>query len=106
MYFDLKLNTAELFITSILLTILLHDTYCWTYPGCTDRAFLKWMHRIHHQSKNPSPWVVLCLQPMGGFGSGRDFPHLTAALMPIHPLAFGASAELAATQQHPWACRL
>ena len=26
---------------------------------------------------------------MGGFGSGGDFP-LTAALMPIHPLAFGA----------------
>ena len=31
----------------------------------------------------------LCLQPMGGFGSAGIFP-LTAALMPIHPLAFGA----------------
>lgn len=90
MYFDLTQYSWSWFITSILLTILLHDTYFyWTHRWMHRPGIFKWMHRIHHQSNNPSPWAAFAFSPWEALIQAGIFP-LTAALMPIHPLAFGA----------------
>ena len=122
MYFDIPQYSWSWFITSILLTILLHDTYFyWTHRWMHRPAIFKWMHRIHHQSNNPSPWAAFAfspwaafafspwaafaLQSMGGFGSGGDFStHRCADANP--PTCLWCLHELAAAQLHLGACRL
>lgn len=77
------------FLISIVLTIVLHDTYFyWTHRAMHHRRIYHWMHRVHHQSRNPTPWASFAFGPWEAMVQAGIFP-LTALLFPIHPIAFG-----------------
>ena len=55
MYFDFDTHGPWWFALSILLTILLHDAYFyWTHRWMHQPKVFRWMHRVHHQSHNPT----------------------------------------------------
>ncbi|MCI0351222.1 MAG: sterol desaturase family protein [Acidobacteriales bacterium] len=76
------------FWASIVMTILLHDTYFyWTHRLMHHPRLFPKFHRVHHLSHNPSPWAAYAFDPAEAFVQAGIFP-LTALLIPIHPSAF------------------
>ncbi len=76
------------FFTSILLCIILHDTYFyWTHRLMHHRRLFRWFHRAHHLSTNPSPWASYAFSPLEAVVQAGIFP-LAVTLIPMHPLAF------------------
>ena len=67
----------------------LHDTYFyWRHRIMHHKCFFRWMHHMHHQSRNPTPWASFSFAPWEAAVQSGIFP-LTAILYPIQPLAFG-----------------
>ncbi len=52
---------------SIILMILLHDTYFyWTHRAIHHPKIFRKIHAIHHKSQNPSPWAAFAFHPIEG----------------------------------------
>ncbi|MDB6139984.1 MAG: fatty acid hydroxylase family protein [Verrucomicrobiaceae bacterium] len=76
------------FFASIVLCIVLHDTYFyWTHRLMHHRKLFRWFHRAHHLSTNPSPWASYAFAPLEAVVQAGIFP-LAVLVMPMHPLAF------------------
>ncbi len=76
------------FVASIALTILLHDTYFyWTHRLMHHPRLFRIVHRVHHESRNPTPWASYAFGPIEAFVQAGIFP-FAVTVMPIHPLAF------------------
>ena len=76
------------FATSIVLAILIHDTwFYWTHRLMHHRWLFKWVHRIHHQSTNPSPWAAYSFSPLEAATQACIFPILMFSI-PMHPIAY------------------
>ncbi len=75
------------FTFSILLTLVVHDTYFyWTHRWMHRPAVFRYLHKVHHLSTNPSPWAAMAFHPLEAiveFGIVALVPFL----YPIHPLA-------------------
>jgi len=53
------------FFGSILIMILLHDTYYyWTHRLMHHQKLFKRVHLLHHSFKNPSPWCAFAFHPL------------------------------------------
>lgn len=53
------------FIFSIVAMILIHDTYFyWTHRAMHHPKLFKYFHKVHHLSKNPSPWAAFSFHPL------------------------------------------
>ena len=77
------------FFGSIVCAIFLHDAYFyWTHRLMHHRWLFPIFHRVHHLSNNPSPWASYSFAPAEAVVEAGIFP-LVAAVMPIHPAAFG-----------------
>lgn len=88
-YWRLDAHGAIWFWASVVLTVVLHDTYFyWTHRLMHHRALFRWFHRTHHRSHNPSPWAAYAFDPLEAFVQAGIFP-LALCLYPLHPLAFG-----------------
>lgn len=45
--------------------LFLHDTYFyWAHRAMHHPALFKWVHLVHHQSTNPSPWAAYAFHPL------------------------------------------
>lgn len=75
---------------SILLMIILHDTYFyWTHRIMHHKALFKYFHLVHHKSTNPSPWASYAFHPLEGIVEASViFP--IVFLIPFHPTAIMA----------------
>ncbi len=52
---------------SIVLMILLHDTYFyWTHRAMHHPKLFRIFHLVHHKSTNPSPWAAYAFHPLEG----------------------------------------
>lgn len=88
MYFRIEHYGWTWFAASILLTILIHDTYFyWTHRLMHHPRLFRWMHRTHHLSTNPSPWAAYSFSASEAFVQAGIAP-LVIFIIPIHPLAF------------------
>jgi lathosterol oxidase len=77
------------FGVSILLGILLHDTYFyWTHRLMHHPRLFKIFHRGHHRSTNPTPWAAYAFDPLEALVHALIFP-IIVFTFPIHPGAFG-----------------
>jgi lathosterol oxidase len=75
------------FAFSVVLLIVLHDTYFyWTHRAMHHRALYRWMHRVHHLSTNPSPWTAYAFAPAEAFVQAAYVP-LVVAIVPVHAIA-------------------
>lgn len=50
---------------SIALMAVLHDAYFyWTHRFMHLKSVFKYVHRVHHESSNPSPWAAFSFHPI------------------------------------------
>ncbi len=75
---------SYLFCSSLLL-ILIHDAYFyWMHRLIHQPRWFNFIHRIHHLSRNPTPWAALCFHPLEAFLELAIVP-IVAFIMPLHP---------------------
>lgn len=75
------------FIVSILLMLLLHDTYFyWTHRLLHTRHLFRFVHKVHHKHKSPTPWSAFSFHPVEALLSMGIIP-LIIFLIPWHHYA-------------------
>lgn len=71
---------------SLLLTLLVHDTYFyWMHRILHHKRLFKLTHLVHHQSTNPSPWASYSFHFLEAIAEGAVVIVLVF-LIPLHPL--------------------
>jgi lathosterol oxidase len=86
-YRSIDIYGIPYFIVSIVLLLVLHDTYFyWTHRAMHHPAVFKWVHHTHHKSTNPSPWAAMAFHPLE---AAVEALYVTVAnmILPLHPLA-------------------
>ena len=84
MYFSVSEHGWPYFIGTVALLLVLHDAYFYFAHRLMHLpSVFKYVHRIHHQSTNPSPLAAFSFHPLealveGGFAFGMIF------IFPIH----------------------
>jgi sterol desaturase/sphingolipid hydroxylase (fatty acid hydroxylase superfamily) len=74
-------------ILSFIFTLLFHDFYFyWTHRFMHHRRIYKYVHRVHHESTNPSPWAAYSFHPWEAFIQAMVLPIMVFTL-PLHPLS-------------------
>lgn len=75
------------FLGSIIIMILLHDTYFyWTHRLIHHKRFFKIIHHTHHKFRNPSPWSAFAFHPLEAIISMGIIPIIIFTI-PWHPYA-------------------
>lgn len=75
------------FIGSIIAMIFIHDAYFyWTHRAMHHPKVFKYFHKVHHLSKNPSPWAAFSFHPLEAV---VEFSIILIFVFgfPTHPLA-------------------
>jgi Delta7-sterol 5-desaturase len=86
-YTSLQDHSLGYFILSIILMLLVHDTYFyWTHRAMHHPAVFRIFHRVHHLSVNPSPWAAMAFHPLEAFVEAGIIV-VIALCFPVHPLA-------------------
>lgn len=87
LYTDIHQYGYGYFFLSLLIMILVHDTYFyWVHRLFHTRWFLKNVHNIHHRSANPTPLAANSFHPIEALILGIVvFPLIT--IWPVHILA-------------------
>ena len=71
---------------SLLLSLILHDTYFyWTHRLMHHRLLFRHAHLVHHKSTNPSPWASYSFHFLESLVEGSVLV-LLAFILPMHPL--------------------
>ena len=77
------------YLASILLMILIHDSYFyWTHRLMHWKPLFKRVHRIHHLSNNPTPFAAYAFHPAEAIVEAGIIP-LVAFTVPYHRSAMG-----------------
>ncbi len=86
-YKDFSLHSGWYFAASILIAILVHDTYFyWTHRLMHWKKIFPYVHRIHHLSHNPTPLAAYSFHPIEAVIEAGIVP-VIACILPIHPVA-------------------
>jgi lathosterol oxidase len=86
-YSDLNTYPLWWFFVSIVLSLLIHDTYFyWMHRLLHHPKLFKLTHLVHHRSTNPSPWASYSFHFIEAWTEGGVLLVLVM-IMPIHPLA-------------------
>jgi len=75
------------FALSVVLTLLIHDTYFyWTHRLMHHPRLFKLFHLTHHRSVNPSPWAAFAFSPLEAVVEAGVIV-VIVFLIPIHKYA-------------------
>ena len=75
------------FVFSVIAMIVIHDTYFyWTHKLMHHKSIFKYVHKVHHNSTNPSPWAAFSFHPLEAVIEAGILP-LIVFTMPVHSLA-------------------
>ncbi|MBL7797019.1 MAG: DUF2147 domain-containing protein [Saprospiraceae bacterium] len=86
-YNDFGDRGALWFLLSIVLMVLLHDAYFyWTHRLMHHPKIFRYVHLVHHQSINPSPWAAYSFHPFEAVLEAGIFV-LIVFCIPAHPFA-------------------
>ncbi len=87
MYTDLATYPMWWFVLSIILALMIHDTYFyWTHRAMHHPKLFKWVHLLHHKSVNPSPWASYSFHIFEAIIELMVVP-IILMLIPLHPYA-------------------
>jgi lathosterol oxidase len=71
---------------SLIITVVFHDFYFyWTHRLMHHKRVFKYVHRVHHESTNPSPWAAYSFHPWEALVQALVLPIMIFTL-PLHPL--------------------
>jgi sterol desaturase/sphingolipid hydroxylase (fatty acid hydroxylase superfamily) len=88
-YTDIKQYGTFYFICSIVITLVMHDTYFyWTHRMMHSKYLFSLFHKTHHLSFNPSPWASFSFHPLEAIVEAGILP-IMIFILPLHPLAIG-----------------
>jgi Delta7-sterol 5-desaturase len=88
-YYNIADRGTGYFFLSILMMIVLHDTYFyWTHVLMHRKAVYKYVHKVHHLSTNPSPWAAMAFHPVESVIEAGIIV-VIPFVFPVHPLAIG-----------------
>ena len=74
------------FVFSVVAMIVIHDTYFyWTHKLMHHKSIFKYVHKVHHNSTNPSPWAAFSFHPLEAVIEAGILP-LIVFTMPVHSL--------------------
>lgn len=74
------------FCLSLPCLALLHETYFyWTHRWIHHKWLFRWVHRVHHDSRNPTPWAAFSFHPWEGLIQAIILPALVC-VVPTHPV--------------------
>lgn len=75
------------FVLSIALMLLIHDAvFYWLHRLLHTNWLMRHVHRVHHQSDDPSPWTALAFHPVEALLQVSSFV-IVIMIIPAHPLA-------------------
>jgi sterol desaturase/sphingolipid hydroxylase (fatty acid hydroxylase superfamily) len=64
-YKDVSEFGIPYFVVSILLMIVIHDTYFyWTHRLIHHSKLFKYVHKVHHSFTSPTPWAAFAFHPL------------------------------------------
>ncbi|TNE69711.1 MAG: fatty acid hydroxylase family protein [Bacteroidetes bacterium] len=90
LYTDVAEYGVPYLILSVVLVIVLHDTYFyWMHRLMHHPKLYRYIHLVHHKSVNPSPWAAYSFHPVEAVIEAGILP-LVLFLMPLHPIAIMA----------------
>jgi sterol desaturase/sphingolipid hydroxylase (fatty acid hydroxylase superfamily) len=73
-------------VFSLAVAIVFHDFYFyWMHRLMHHKRIFKYVHRVHHESTNPSPWAAYAFHPWEALIQALVMPILVFTL-PLHPL--------------------
>lgn len=71
---------------SFAFTLIFHDFYFyWTHRAMHHKKVFKYVHRVHHESTNPSPWAAYSFHPWEALVQAMVLPAMVF-ILPLHPL--------------------
>lgn len=86
-YFDFNEYRISYFIFSIVVALLMHDTYFyWAHRLMHWKPVFDRVHHAHHISTSPTPWAAFAFHPYEAVIEGMIVP-IVAMTLPIHQLA-------------------
>jgi sterol desaturase/sphingolipid hydroxylase (fatty acid hydroxylase superfamily) len=87
MYLNFSDHSVAYFIFSVVVFILLHDTYFyWCHRLMHWKKIYPYVHKIHHLSVNPTPWAAFAFHPLEAVMEVAIVP-IMIFLIPLHPFA-------------------
>ena len=73
-------------VVSLMLAIVFHDFYFyWTHRLMHHKKLFRYIHKVHHESVNPSPWAAYSFHPWEALIQAMVLPVLVF-IIPLHPL--------------------
>ncbi|HMQ49505.1 MAG TPA: sterol desaturase family protein [Saprospiraceae bacterium] len=89
-YTDIQEFGVLYLLLSFISMVLIHDTYFyWIHRAMHSKFLYRQLHRVHHQSHNPTPWAALSFHPSEALLEVAILPILTL-VMPFHPIVLFA----------------
>jgi sterol desaturase/sphingolipid hydroxylase (fatty acid hydroxylase superfamily)/uncharacterized protein (DUF2147 family) len=86
MYHDIAEYGVVYLIGSLIFAIVFHDFYFyWTHRLMHHKKLFRYVHRVHHESTNPSPWAAYSFHPWEAVIQAMVVPILFVTL-PMHDL--------------------
>jgi len=86
-YTDVSAYGWGYFAFSFVFMVVLHDTYFyWMHRVMHHPKVFMLTHRVHHNSRNPTPWASLSFQPLEAVLEFGIIP-IAILCVPFHPLA-------------------
>jgi lathosterol oxidase len=87
MYRDINDYGLAYFIFSVFLMLLIHDTYFyWMHRFMHLKPVFKYVHKIHHESTNPSPMAAFSFHPIEAILEAMIVP-IIIMIIPVHMAA-------------------
>jgi sterol desaturase/sphingolipid hydroxylase (fatty acid hydroxylase superfamily) len=83
-YFDVADYGLAWLLVSVPVYMFLHDTwFYWTHRAMHHRKLFRLMHKVHHESRQPTPWAGFSFHPWESLVGAVVLP-LLVMLVPIH----------------------
>jgi sterol desaturase/sphingolipid hydroxylase (fatty acid hydroxylase superfamily) len=80
-------HSVAYFIFSVVAFILIHDAYFyWTHRLMHWKKIYRYVHRVHHQSTDPTPWAAFAFHPLEALIEIGILP-IMVFLIPLHHYA-------------------
>jgi sterol desaturase/sphingolipid hydroxylase (fatty acid hydroxylase superfamily) len=80
-------HSVAYFIFSVIAFIVIHDTYFyWTHRLMHWKKIYRYVHRVHHQSTDPTPWAAFAFHPLEALIEIGILP-IMVFLIPLHHYA-------------------
>ena len=86
-YEDISERSWGYWAFSVIAMIFIHDTYFyWAHRAMHHPSIYRFVHRVHHQSINPSPWAAFAFHPLEAIVEA-GIVVIIAFILPFHTSA-------------------